>query len=149
VALVGDGNLRGELEKRAQELKIGDRVKFVGLVQNDKIPDCLAAADLYATCSRSDSASLGLLEAMAMGLPTVASDIPANREWIADGQSGWLFPVGNAEGLAKALRRAMADEKDRAEVAMRGRAIVLARADARKNFPRLLARIEGLARARR
>lgn len=148
VAFVGDGNLRADLEKRATDLKIPDRVKFVGMVPNDKIPDYLAAGDLYATCSRSDSASLGLLEAMAMGLPCLASDIPANREWIAHGQSGWLFPVGNAEALSQALLTAVADEKNLQEVALRGRAIAVARADSRKNFPKLLVRIEALAKNR-
>ena len=147
--LVGDGNLRADLEKRAEELKVADRVKFCGMVENEKIPGYLATGDLYVTCSRSDSASLGLLEAMAMEIPVVASDIPANREWIADGQSGWLFPVGKPEGLAEALKKAAADDKNRAEVALRGRAITLARADARKNFPKLLARIEALAKAPR
>ena len=147
--LVGDGNLRADLEKRAEELKVSDRVKFCGMVENEKIPEYLATGDLYVTCSRSDSASLGLLEAMAMEIPVVASDIPANREWIADGQSGWLFPVGKREGLAEALKKAASDDKNRAEVALRGRAITLARADARKNFPKLLARIEALAKAPR
>jgi glycosyltransferase involved in cell wall biosynthesis len=146
---VGDGNLRADLEKKAADLKVTDRVRFVGMVENEKIPDYLASAEFYATCSRSDSASLGLLEAMAMGVPVVASDIPANREWIAHGQSGWLFPVGNADALAKALAEGAADEKNRQEIALRGRAIALARADARKNFPRLLARIEGLSRTAR
>jgi glycosyltransferase involved in cell wall biosynthesis len=86
---------------------------------------------------------------MAIGLPCVGSDIPANREWIADGQSGWLFPGGNSEALSKVLQKVGEDEKGRGEVAFRGRAIALARADARKNFPRLLARIEALARAGR
>ncbi len=149
VLFVGEGNLRAELEKRAEELKIADRVRFVGMVENERIPEYLAAGDLYATTSRSDSASLGLLEAMAMSVPVVASDIPANREWVADGQSGWLFPVAKPEGLAQALQKAGADETNRQELALRGRAIALARADARKNFPRLLARIEALAKAPR
>ena len=146
---MGDGNLREDLEKKAKDLEISDRVKFVGAVPNEKVPEYLAAADIYITCSRSDSASLGLLEAMAMGIPVVASDIPPNREWIADGQSGWLFPVGNQEDLSKALLRATEDPKNLEEVAMRGRAIALARADARKNFPKLIERIEGLVTARR
>ncbi|HXG62887.1 MAG TPA: glycosyltransferase [Planctomycetota bacterium] len=146
---VGDGNLRADLERKAQDLKVADRVRFVGLVENERIPEYLAAADLYVTCSRSDSASLGLLEAMAMAIPVVASDIPANREWVAPGQSGWLFPVGDSEALAGALSAAMADDKNRQEVALRGRAIALARADSRKNFPKLLARIEALAHAPR
>jgi glycosyltransferase involved in cell wall biosynthesis len=149
VLFVGEGNLRADLEKRAEELKVSDRVRFVGMVENDRIPEYLAAADLYATTSRSDSASLGLLEAMAMSIPVVASDIPANREWVADGQSGWLFPVAKPESLAQALQKAAADEKNRQELALRGRAIALARADARRNFPRLLARIEALAKAPR
>ncbi len=149
VVLVGDGNLRADLEKRARDLKVDGRVRFEGLVETGRIPEVLSAADLYATCSRTDSASLGLLEAMAMGLPVVASDIPANREWIADNQSGWLFPAGNAEALASVLNKAASDEKNRQEVALRGRAIALARADARKNFPRLLARVEAISRAPR
>jgi len=149
VALVGDGNLRADLERRAGDLKIADRVRFEGLVENERVPEVLSAADLYATCSRTDSASLGLLEAMAMGLPVVASDIPANREWIADGQSGWLFPAGDPEALAGVIQKIAADETNRQEVALRGRAIALARADARKNFPRLLARVEALAKAPR
>ena len=144
---VGEGNLRADLEKRAEELKVADRARFMGMVENDRIPEYLCAADIYVTCSRSDSASLGLLEAMASGMPCVASDIPANKEWIADGQSGWLFPGGNSEALAKIFEKVMADEKNRQEVAFRGRAISLARADSRKNFPKLLARIEALAAA--
>ena len=142
---VGDGNLKEDLEKKAKDLNLGDRVRFVGAVPNEKVPEYLSAADLYITCSRSDSAALGLLEAMAMGLPVVASDIPPNREWIADGQSGWLFPVGKQEELVRALQRATGDNTNLEEVAMRGRAIALARADARKNFPKLITRIEGLA----
>jgi glycosyltransferase involved in cell wall biosynthesis len=149
VAFVGDGNLRADLEKRVRDLKIEDRVRFEGLVENERIPEVLSAGDLYATCSRSDSASLGLLEAMALGLPVVASDIPANREWVADNQSGWLFAPGNPDALAQVLQKVAADEKNRQEVAFRGRAIALARADARKNFPRLLARVEALAKAPR
>ena len=101
------------------------------------------------TSSRSDSASLGLLEAMAAGLPCVASDIPPNREWIADGQSGWLFTVGKPDALTEVLRKIAPDEEGRGEMALRGRAIALARADSRKNFPRLMERVEGLTRAGR
>jgi glycosyltransferase involved in cell wall biosynthesis len=143
----GEGNLRADLEKRAADLKVADRVRFLGMIENERIPEVLSAADVYVTCSRSDSASLGLLEAMAMGLPCVASDIPANKEWIADGQSGWLFPGGSAEALAKVFEKLAADSNLRQQGALVGRAIALQRADSRKNFPKLLARIEGIAAA--
>ncbi len=144
--LVGDGNLRADLERRAGELKISDRVRFAGLMENERIPEVIAAADIYVSCSRSDSSPLGLLEAMAMGVPAAASDIPANREWIAHNQSGWLFPQGDVDALARILEGAASDEKNRQDVALRGRAIALARADARKNFPRLMARVETIVR---
>lgn len=147
--LVGEGNLRASLEKRARELGIAERIRFEGSVENRRIPEILSAADLYATCARTDSTSLGLLEAMAAGLPVAASDIPANREWIADGQSGWLFPPGKPEALAKVLQKVAADGKNRQETALRGRAIALNRADARRNFPRLMARVEDLGRSPR
>ena len=81
-----------------------------------------------------------------MGDADVDRIITNHREWIADGQSGWVFPGGNSEALSKVLLKVAENEQNRQEVALRGRAISLARADARKNFPRLLARIETLAK---
>ena len=53
------------------------------------------AADLYLSASHSDGSSVSLMEALGCGLPVLVSDIPGNREWVTDGEQGWLFPDGD------------------------------------------------------
>ena len=64
------------------------------------------AADAYVSCAQSDGTSVSLLEAMATGLPAVATDIPSNREWVVDGQNGWLATDASAEEFADPFLRA-------------------------------------------
>ena len=57
-------------------------------------------ADLYISPSHVDGSSVSLMEALACGLPCLVSDIPANQEWVREGENGWLFPDGDDERLA-------------------------------------------------
>jgi len=63
----------------------------------------LQAHDVYVSAARSDTTSVSLLEAMACGLFPIVTDIPANREWIVDGESGRLVPPGEATRVAVAI----------------------------------------------
>ena len=101
--MVGDGPLRGELERLAGELGIESRVKFLGI--RSDIPDLMRAADAFALTSLSEAASLTLLEAMASGLPAVVTDVGGNGEIIRHESEGLLFPRGDASGCAAAFRR--------------------------------------------
>jgi glycosyltransferase involved in cell wall biosynthesis len=65
-----------------------------------------------------------LLEAMALGLPVIASDIPGPREIVVDGRTGLLFEPGNAKALAEALERLAGDPDTRSEYGSRGRALL-------------------------
>jgi glycosyltransferase involved in cell wall biosynthesis len=105
--VVGDGPLRGELENLAVELRIADRVKFLGI--RTDIPDLMRAADVFALTSLSEAASLTLLEAMASGLPTVVTDVGGNPELVRHEKEGLLFPRSDAPGCAAAFRRLFAD----------------------------------------
>jgi L-malate glycosyltransferase len=105
----------------------------------EEMPKWFRAADTYISCAQSDGTSISLLEAMATGLPVVVTDIPSNREWVAEGQNGWLAPAGSAEEFAdRLLRAAHLKPEDRKLFSERSQRIVEERADWDRNFPKLL-----------
>lgn len=118
--MVGDGPLRGELEALAVELRVPDRVKWLGI--RTDIPDLMRAADAFALTSLSEAASLTLLEAMASGLPTVVTAVGGNPEIVRPEREGLLFPRGDAAGCASAIRRLFADDELAARLGAAGRA---------------------------
>jgi glycosyltransferase involved in cell wall biosynthesis len=107
LALAGDGPERAALERRARELGLDGRVAFLG-VRTD-VPDLLRAADVFVLPSGEEGQSNALLEAMAAGAPCVATDIPGNRDMLADGRDGLLVPVDDAKALERAAGRLLED----------------------------------------
>lgn len=121
--MVGDGPLRGELEQLAVELRIPDRVKFLGI--RSDIPDLMRAADAFALTSASEAASLTLMEAMASGLPVVVTDVGGNPEIVRHEREGLLVPRGDSAGCAAAFRRLFREPALAAQLGGAGRARVL------------------------
>jgi len=113
LALVGDGHLRTELESLARMLGIGRRVHFLGW--REDVPHLLKAADVYVQPSRFEGFSLAVVEAMAAGLPVVASDVPGMAEAVGD--AGLLFSPGDAGDLAQKLRMVLDDRALRERLA--------------------------------
>ncbi len=105
--LVGDGEMRPELERLAAELCLGDAVRFHGF--HDDVRPFLAAADLFVLSSLSEGIAITLLEAMAAGLPVVATDVGGNSEVVVHDETGLLVPVGNPAALADGLLRMLGD----------------------------------------
>ena len=106
LVLVGDGPDRPSLEHLATELVPG-RVVFTGHT-DDALP-YLAAGDIFVLPSLAEGLPGALIEAMAAGLPCIATDIPGNRELVRDGETGSLVPVGSPEALAHAIRIMLTD----------------------------------------
>jgi L-malate glycosyltransferase len=123
LVMVGDGPLRGELENLAVDLRIADRVKFLGI--RTDIPDLMRAADVFALTSLSEAASLTLLEAMASGLPSVVTGVGGNPELVRHEKEGLLFPRADATACAAAFRRLFAEPAlaERLGTAARDRAV--------------------------
>ena len=100
----------GSQEKRLKKLSIGfglsDNVDFVGAVPPDGVAEYLRASKIYLSMSLSDGASTSLLEAMACGAFPIVSDIPANREWIVNGENGFLVPPLDTKKLARCVMEA-------------------------------------------
>lgn len=100
--MVGDGSLRHTLPKLAQELNLSERVSFEAHPP-EKMPAIYQQADLFVLPSIVEGMSNAVLEAMASGLPIVATRIPGSEELILDGQTGLLVPASSKEPLSAAL----------------------------------------------
>ena len=124
------------------------KVKFLGGVDRGQIRNTLRESHIFVSLSRSDGASISLMEGLSCGLFPILSDIPANREWIsADGKNGTLVPLDQPEVLASALIRAISNDELRAQAANYNRRMILERADSRKNMIFLAAQLEQLTLA--
>ncbi len=109
--VVGGGPERATLEELARRLGQNKRVSFTGAIPPDEVPSVLARCNALVLASSSEGRPNAVLEAMAAGVPVVASDIDGVREMIVHGERGLLFPVGDERQLAVCLRRLM-DEPD-------------------------------------
>ena len=105
--LVGDGDLRPELEAQAAALGLGDRVVFAG--HRPDIPAVLAAIDVLCISSTYEGTPLALFEAMAAGKPIVSTAVDGCREVLADELTGLLTPPQDPDSLARALVRMRRD----------------------------------------
>ena len=110
LVLVGDGPLRPTLMERAAQLRLtGSQVKFAGQVSPQEVCRWLKVADIFTLVSFSEGLPCALIEAMSTGLPSVVSDIPANRQLIENGEHGFLTPVGDLEAISHAIVRLLDD----------------------------------------
>lgn len=123
--LLGDGSLRPTLERQVEEHNLSDQVIFGGRVTN--VLDYLYAADLFVLPSLVEGLPNALLEAMSVGLPCVASDIPGNRAVIQPDVNGLLFESRNVAQLANAIAELLADQARAASLGRRARETIESR----------------------
>jgi N-acetyl-alpha-D-glucosaminyl L-malate synthase BshA len=102
--IVGDGSERPKLEKLSKKLRLEDKVIFFGKKSNDEIPNFAIASDILVLPSLSESFGVTLLEAMAAGLPIVASKVGGVPEIIKEGRNGFLVKPKNPAAIADRLK---------------------------------------------
>ena len=127
VTMVGAGPLRGDLEMLARARQA--EIKFPGIVEQAKLPAVYGSADVFVLASFTEGHPKVLLEAMACGVPCVASDCAGNRSLITDGETGLLFDPRRPDELAERLRRVLDDPALAARLGKAGRALVAERYD--------------------
>ena len=120
LAFVGGGRDQPHVEEELRARGLTERVALLG--DRDDVPALLAGADVFVLASRSEGAPLSILEAMAAGLPVVASDVGGVAELVADGETGVLVPAGEPDALARALARLLDDGALRERMGAAGRA---------------------------
>ncbi|HEY7523125.1 MAG TPA: glycosyltransferase [Candidatus Limnocylindrales bacterium] len=120
VAIAGEGELRETIERRIGDAGVGDRVRLLGLRRD--VPQLLAAADAFVLPSLWEGLPMALLEAMASGLPVLATDVSGTRQVLEDEAWGLLVPGGDAVRLAAGLRELLAVARSPERSAAMGKA---------------------------
>jgi glycosyltransferase involved in cell wall biosynthesis len=138
--VAGGGELLSGFRAAAAEAGVGDRVHFLGRVPHAELPDVLRACDLFAlTTEPPESFGIVLIEALACGLPAIATDYPGVRAVIDDGETGYLVPPGDPDAAARALDRMVAlGPEGRRAIGAEGRR----RCEQRWAWPALLDRMD-------
>jgi len=105
--LIGDGPQRKMLQRYARLVEVDDRVHFLG--HREDVPQLLAGCNCFWLTSGYEGQSNAMMEAMAAGLPVVATDIPGNRDLVVDGETGYLAPVGDRAAFARQTQQLFED----------------------------------------
>ena len=111
--IAGEGHLRKNLEKLADDLGIGERVKFLGYRSN--VLEIVSSFDIYVLSSLWEGLPLAVLEAMAMEKPVVATSVPGTAEAVNEGETGFLVPLRDYQSLSRRLIY-LADNPDKARL---------------------------------
>ena len=119
--VVGEGDLRPELEKMARESPARDRILFLGKLTLEQLKHCYSRCDLFVMPSRQEGFGVVFLEAMALGKPVIAGCVGGATEIVNNGVTGFLVVPGDLEMLALRLTQLLEDEALRKEMGEAGR----------------------------
>ena len=144
VTFLGDGPARARLEARARALGVNLRVRRV--VPHAEVAAVMSAADVFVLASFSEGHPKVLLEAMASGVPCVASDCEGNRSLVGDGRTGLLFDPQRSDELADQIGRVLADPGLAASLAATARSMVVDRYDLNAILDREIALLQDMGR---
>lgn len=139
--IIGDGPDRRRLERFRRAVRIEDRVHFLG--HRDDVPGLLPHFDLLWLASAYEGLPNVVMEAMAAGVPVVATDIAGNRDLITSGETGFLVPVGDRAALAARANQLLDDPELRARLAAAARE----RVNSEFSLAKLIERYQALYRS--
>jgi len=117
LVLAGDGPEKNNLERRTTELGLAERVRFLGFLNQSRLPSVYCAADLFVLPSLFEPFGLVVNEAMLCGLPVAVSDrVGAKFDLVRPEENGYVFPAGDVKALAGVLREILPDAPKRARM---------------------------------
>ncbi len=100
--LLGGGPMEAGLQERVAALRLLQQVRFHGRVGDQAMVQAIQRCRVSVSVPTSDATSVSVLESMACGLPIIATDLPANRQWVTE-RGGWIVPVRDVDAVAQAL----------------------------------------------
>jgi glycosyltransferase involved in cell wall biosynthesis len=148
--IVGEGPKRRQLQAQIDQLELTGRVQLLGRRPHREVAELLHEADIFALASelggrRRDVIANVIVEAMAVGLPVVATNIPGADELVEDGVSGYLVRPNHAESVAEGLRKLVQNPLERRRLGEAARRRVLQDFDSKKNVRQLAALLTAAA----
>lgn len=117
--IAGDGSLLQTLEQQSRQLGVSGIVSFLG--HREDVPSILAGWDIFVLPSLDEGFGIAALEAMAAGLPVVASEVGGLCELVQDGETGWLVPPAAPVALAQRMSQLIHDRRIREAMGIAGR----------------------------
>lgn len=144
LVFAGDGDLRARIEAEASALGVSERVRMLGFVNQSQLPSVYRASDIMVVASEYEPFGLVVNEAMLCGSVVIASDkVGAVGDLVVEGRTGFVYPCGNIQALASAIRQIFAEDSTLCVIADR------ARSQIRSWSPQasVAALVEGIARA--
>jgi glycosyltransferase involved in cell wall biosynthesis len=135
--IAGDGPTKEPLKKLADELGLAEQVHFLGYLSEDKVINALQHSDLFVLPSFVEGLPVSAMEAMAVGVPVIATNIAGTSELIEDGKTGVLVRPSDPEALADAVVKMMHDHPFRIRAAELGRTKVIDEFDVHKETAKL------------
>jgi len=138
ITLVGDGPMRGEIEKLIERHGLRDRVKVAGWMGSDAVRDQILASRAMVLPSFAEGLPVVIMEALALGRPVISTYVAGIPELVRPGESGWLVPAGSVPALVDAMRDAVTAPLATLErMGRAGAALVAERHDAKKEAAKL------------
>jgi colanic acid/amylovoran biosynthesis glycosyltransferase len=108
IVLVGDGPMRGEIERLAQKLNLGEHIRITGMVSNAQVRDELEQARAMVLPSFAEGLPVVIMESLALRRPVISTYVAGIPELVESGVNGWLVPPGSVGALAEAMRASLA-----------------------------------------
>ena len=128
VQILGSGDNK-ELKDLAKKLKVDDIIQFLGHIEQEKVYDYLAEADIFVRPSRSEGLGSSFLEAMGAGLPIIATPVGGIRDFLKDNETGLFCEVDDPKDLAEKIKKLMTDENLAKQIAENGHQLILEKYD--------------------
>ena len=122
--IVGSGKQAKELKTKSSLLGLENNIEFMGEVSNDLLPQYLVKASIFVRPSLSEGLGMAFLEAMAAGLPIVATPVGGIPDFLKDGETGLFCKVGDPEDIAAKINRILSDDNLRNRLILNGRRLV-------------------------
>ncbi|MDO8619891.1 MAG: glycosyltransferase family 4 protein [bacterium] len=122
--ICGTGHLDRDYKLKAKSYQLEGRIRFLGHVPNEQLPDYLQSADIFCRPSLSEGLGISFLEAMAAGVPVVATPVGGIPDFLSDGGTGLFCEVNNPKSIAEKVQTLLSDSDLRTRIATNALAMV-------------------------